>query len=803
LLIAKPDHFRPRWIKVLTDLWDSKLRTTLVVASIAVGVFAIGMIATAYAILAEDINHSYAAANPVNIDVSTDPFYEDLVRIFETFPGVADVEGRRITSVRTSLDGLDWQSQTLIAVEDFETMNINKLGLLDGTQYPGRGELIVSKDFMIDTGYQVSDQIYVKFPDGESTIMPLVGLVADQARVRDASMGASAYVSLDTLEHLGESDYYNHLYLTILGEGSDENEINELAALIKDKVERNQLNVYRIETRVSNKHPMISMLLAIFGVLGALGALITILSSTLIINTLNALLAQHMRQIGVMKLVGGRSYQILGMYLLLIFAYGAIALIIAIPAGAAAGYAFAAFIAYMMNVELQGFRIFPMAILLQALIAFLIPLGAGFIPVKRGSKINVRRAISNDRTVGQPARLSWLNQIAKWVPWISRPILLSIRNTFRQRGRLMLTIFTLTIAGAVFIAVFNVRASMTLFMDDIAQHFLGDVTVNFNKPYPIRRVERAILPIPGIIGMEAWGAAAGEIWDANDDVVTNLSIVAPPAATDLLEPDIVAGRWLQTGEKRALVVSDAIYDFYPDLQPGETIMIKIPGENVAEWTVVGVFRFINMIGDPLAYADSVYISSLENLESRSSSFRLITDDHTPQKQKEIVQFLETYLDERGFSVSSIEAGSLLQEDSSKAITILVSFLLIMALLTAFVGSIGLTGTMGMNVLERTREIGVMRAIGAVDFEIIKSVVIEGMMIGLITWVLAIGLSFPVSRLLLRIISEAMMGSRMRLAFTPLGIYIWLVVVIVLSFVASILPARNAARLTINEVLAYE
>ena len=55
--------------------------------------------------------------------------------------------------------------------------------------------------------------------------------------------------------------------------------------------------------------------------------------------------------------------------------------------------------------------------------------------------------------------------------------------------------------------------------------------------------------------------------------------------------------------------------------------------------------------------------------------------------------------------------------------------MIMALLTAFVGSIGLTGTMGMNVLERTREIGVMRAIGAVDFEIMKSVVIEGMMIG--------------------------------------------------------------------------
>jgi putative ABC transport system permease protein len=111
--------------------------------------------------------------------------------------------------------------------------------------------------------------------------------------------------------------------------------------------------------------------------------------------------------------------------------------------------------------------------------------------------------------------------------------------------------------------------------------------------------------------------------------------------------------------------------------------------------------------------------------------------------------------------------------------------------------------MGMNVLERTREIGVMRAIGAVDLEIMKSVVIEGLIIGLITWILAIGLSFPISALLLRIISEAMMGSSMDLTFTSQGVFIWLAVVIVLSFTASILPARNAARLTIQEVLAYE
>lgn len=800
---TKPDLIKPRWSKVLSDLWSSKFRTLLVVASIAVGVFAIGVIASAYAILSEDISVSYASVNPVNVEIWTDPFREDFVRLIERMPNVEYADGARIVGVRTSRDGVDWQSQSLIAIEDFENKKINQLDTVAGTKYPNRGELIVSTDFMNDTGYQVGERIHVEFPNGDIHIMPLVGLVGDQAGGGDPTMGAGAYTTLDTLRYFGQGDDFNRLYVTVVGEGVDEDEISAVAAQVEDKVESNQRNVYRMNTGVSNEHPQASMALAVFGVLGALGGLITILSSSLIINTLNALLVQHMRQIGVMKLVGGRSYQILGMYLTLIFAYGVLALAVAIPAGAVGGYALAEFMAYMMNVTLQGYRVIPFAIVLQVLLAFLIPLGAGFFPVNKGSKINVRRAISNDRSRGQKTKLGLLDRIFQWIPWISRPILLSIRNTFRQKGRLMLTIFTLTIAGAVFIAVFNVRASMTDFMGQLARHFMGDVTIRFDQAYPIRRIENAIMGLPGVAGMEAWAGAGGEIWDSEDNTVANMSIIAPPADSTLIDPDIIAGRWLFPGEKKALVVSDTIYDYYPDLRIGDTIIVKIPGERADEWTVVGVFRFIDMIGDTLAYADQDFISKLYGLENRASSYRVITGDHTLEKQKEMVHFLEPYLEDRGFSVGSIDAGSVIQEDASRAISILVSFLLAMALLTAFVGSIGLTGTMGMNVLERTREIGVMRAIGAVDFEIIKSVVIEGFVIGMITWALAIGISFPISNLLLNIISESMMGSAMSLTFTPLGIYIWLAVVIALSFFASILPARNAARLTINEVLAYE
>ena len=780
------------------------MRTLLVVASIAVGVFSIGMIISAYTILEADIDGSYAAAAPVNIEIWTDPFEEDLVRIIERVPGVAVAEGRQITGVRTTNDGSDWQNLTLIGVTDFETMKINQLSTVAGTRYPARRELLVSQDFMADTGYTLGEQIEVELANGTSHTLPLVGIVGDQVTgAGEVTAGPKAYLTIETLESLDMPGYYNRFYVRIEGDGTNKAEIEALADIVEDKIEHNHRNVYRTEVKVSDEHPMASLILAVLGVLGALGALITFLSGALIINTLNALLNQHMRQIGVMKLIGGRSNQIMAMYMILIFMYGLIALLIAVPAGAAAGYGLASYIAYTMNATLQDFRIIPVAIIIQVLIAFLVPLGAGFFPVNKGARTNVRRAISNDRAMAQSTGLGWFNQITNWVTFISRPILLSIRNTFRQTGRLLLTIFTLTVAGAIFIAVFNVRTSMTDFIDQLTMHFLGDVTLSFSQPYPITRIEKIALSIPGVSDIEGWGGVNTEIWDEDDNIIENMAIIAPPADTALVDPDMVAGRWLRPGEEKAAVVSDSIYDTFPNLQPGDPILVKVPGQRVEEWSVVGIFRFVSMVGDTLAYADYDYVTDLLDLPNQAYSYRVITDEHSLEAQKEIAQILDKYLTDRGFQVSGVMAGLTIQEDNARAVNILVVFLMIMALLTAFVGSIGLTGTMGMNVLERTREIGIMRAIGAVDFEIMKSVVIEGVTIGLITWVLAIGVSFPISNILLKIISDSMMGSTMDLTFTPFGIYLWLGVVILLSIIASVIPARNAARLTINEVLAYD
>ncbi len=511
---VKPNVLKPRWSKVLSDLWDDKTRTALVVASIAVGVFAVGMIITALMILREDINISYASANPANIEIWTDPFHGDFVRVIEKVPGVDEVEGRHIVSIRARKGGENWQRLTLVGVPDFENMSVNQLDTLEGTQSPGSGEVILSQNMINSTGYQVGDEIEIELPDGSTHQITVTGLVSDQTSARpDANATSNAFVTMDTVRSLGLGNNYNRLLITVVGNGSDETFITTVVSDIEDKIEGHNRAVFRTEKNKSNEHPMTDTILAMMGVLGALGILIAILSVSLIINTLNAMMTQQLRQIGVMKLIGASSFQILAMYLSLIIVYGVIALAIAVPLGTLAGNALAGFVTNLMGAELQGFSIIPIAIAVQVLLAFLIPLAAGFFPVNRGARTNVRRAISNYHPRNQASGQSLFNRSGRWVSWISRPILLSIRNTFRRKGRLILTLFTLIMGGAIFIGVFNVRVSLEDYVGQMGQHFMADVNLTLERPYRTAQVERDMRMIPGVQDVEAWAGASAQIQD--------------------------------------------------------------------------------------------------------------------------------------------------------------------------------------------------------------------------------------------------------------------------------------------------
>ncbi len=810
--------FRPRWRKVVHDLFDNVARTLLVVFSIAVGVFSIGVISGAYVIISNDMPITYAANVPANIELRMANFGDEVLTSVRNSKDVEDAEARYVFNVRVRVPGTQkWTTLDLMAFDDYKKNQVNLLQPVEGKSAPGKHEVVLEKGVLdkLDTG--VGGELEFELPDGTTKILPVVGIVKDSATgAGDFLASEMAYITMSTLPSMQQPQVFNRIYVTVSSGGDDLAHIREVGASLKDKLEKGGALVIRQRFSETHKHPLTDTLNAVLGILLALGVLILFLSSSLIANTLSALLNQHLRFIGVMKLIGGRAQQVLIMYLVLILSFGIIALLIAVPLGGVGAYALANYIASTLSFDLLGYRVVPLSASIQIAVGLLVPLIAGMTPVVNGSRITVLSALSGNLAEDEKPHDGPGQKRVHWMDWmqvqfthmlarrgihIPRPFVISLRNTFRRRSRLMLTLFTLTMGGAIFIAVFNVRVTLHDYMGIIGKYFSADVTLDFNRPYRLREIEQAVMQVDGVTGVEGWQFVSGEILDPNGNVLENLNVFGPPADSLLVRPLMVSGRWLHADDVRGLALSESVLKYYPDLKPGQTIRLKINGDD-QDWTVLGIFKFMDREG-VFAYAPFGYISEVNNLANRSYSFRVVASNHDRATQDAMAEKLDTYLRDKGFDLRRSEAGHASLDTATESLDILVTFLLIMAILTAVVGSMGLTGTMGMNVLERTREIGIMRAIGADDRAVMRTVIAEGVVIGVISFALAIILSIPFTYMLSTIVSLAVFQTPIDVVFTYSGYAIWLGLVLALSAVASILPARNAARLTIREVLAYE
>ncbi len=809
---------RPRWRKVWHDLTGSLSRTLLVVVSIVMGVFSIGVITGTYVIISQDMSASYASNNPMNVELLTNDFNSSLIQTVQDMHGVKQAEGRRAFGMQVRTPGSSqWVPVNVVAINNFETQKINLMHVLSGIGRPARNQVLLEKKVLDSLHVKVGDSLEFLLDNGSLRTLKVVGIVQDPSTgAGDFLADPYIYISTDSLSYLGQPVIYNRLYATLAAGQNDDAVLRQMAAAIKDNVEKSGYSVQQTSYFKTDQHPLASTVQAILGILLVLGILILFLSSSLIANTLNALLNQHLRHIGVMKLVGGRRSQIFAMYIVLILAFGTIALLIAVPLGGQGAYALASYIANMINFNLLGYRIVPLAFAIQIIVGLAVPLLAGLVPVLNGSRITVLRALSGDMLqeekkhslLAKPGPSAfehfqvWFTAaLARRGVHIPRPLLISLRNTFRRRGRLVLTLFTLTMGGAIFIAVFNVRVTLFDYINSIGNYFLADVSLDFNQPYRLDEVKNTALQVPGVVAVEGWAYTSAEAINPDGTVGNTLTILAPPVNSKLVAPVMVSGRWLEPGDQKAITVSEDILSKFPGLSPGKTIRLKINGI-AADWTVVGIFKFASQ-GGTVAYGTYETISAVTHTSNHAFTFRIVTDGHTPAYQQMMSDRLDKYFRDRDYQVSAARSGDSTLSSAAGSLEILVTFLLIMALLTAVVGSMGLMGTMGMNVLERTREIGIMRSIGAVDAEVMRTVIVEGMLIGGISWLIGAILSFPITYLLSDIISLAIFQSPIAVHFTYQGFAIWLLVVLALSAVASILPARNAARLTIREVLAYE
>jgi len=166
--------------------------------------------------------------------------------------------------------------------------------------------------------------------------------------------------------------------------------------------------------------------------------------------------------------------------------------------------------------------------------------------------------------------------------------------------------------------------------------------------------------------------------------------------------------------------------------------------------------------------------------------------------------LKARFEEAGTKVDFYTTGVKLEERefATNQFNTVVWMLVGLAALVATVGGIGLTGSLGISVMERTREIGVMRAIGAGSGTIMGLFMMEGVLQGLISWALAVPISFAVARPLAQLLGQTMIDVDLDFAYNWPAVLIWLALVVLIAVMFSTGPARNATRISVRQSLAY-
>ncbi|MBK9712283.1 MAG: ABC transporter permease [Kouleothrix sp.] len=792
----------PRWRKVLGDLWSYKTRTLLVVLSIAVGVFAIGMISGTQVILMRDMQASYLAIDPPAAIIGLERFDDELPQAIRRMPEVDEAEGRAGLSVRVQVGQDSWRTLNLQAIPNFRDIRINKISPVEGAWPPASREVLIERSSLGLTNARIGDSLQIELSDGTRRTIRIAGTAHNINMPPAAFTGVvDGFISLDTLEWLGMPRSYTALYITTTDKTLDRSGVGKVVNRVRDKIEQSGRRTFSAYVPIPGQHPADASVRPMLLILGVLGAMSLLMSGFLVVNTIGALLMQQYRQIGVMKSIGADTRQITGMYLATVLAYSLLALLVAVPLGALGAYGFTGYLAKLINFDVLDYAIPPQVLVLEVACGLVVPLLAALWPILSGARVTVREAISSYGLGHGRFGKRRLDRMLERVRFLSRPMLLSLRNTFRRRGRLALTLTTLTLGGALVIGVFSVRAGLLMTAERVIFTFWRqDLIANFSQSYRVDLLDQEARKVPGVVRVEpvssAWMRRLRPDGTESDDISLN----GVRFDNDLINPTVLSGRWLQQGDQNAIVISTDMTKNEDDLKVGDDVTFKF-GERELTWRVVGIYQ--GGLQPARGFTTYDYLASVIHRPGQAGWVQVVTDQHDLATHQRVARDLDQHFKAVGIRLSSTQTIDDARATISNQFSVVVVFLMIMALLMALVGGLGLMGTMSINVLERTREIGVLRAIGASTGAILQIVIAEGVLIGLISWLLGGLLALPLSLLLSNAVGEAFLQMPLTFVFSLPGLLIWLGVVMALAGLASFLPAWNAARLTVRDVLAYE
>ena len=800
----------PRWKKLQRDLQAARGRMAMMALAIAVSLFGVGTILSAYTILTREISRNYLGTHPASALLELDRVDDSVVEAVRQRPGIVEAEAGAWVMARVEVSPNEWMPLLLFVVKDFNTLRVNTFQSEDGAWPPPEQTLLLEREALALVNAKIGARLKVQTPNGAKQGIAISGTVHDPGLAPAwQEQTAYGYVTPATLAWLGESDTLHILKVVAKDQPSDIAAIDSTVSALAVWLKGQGYTVEEIRIPPPGKHPHQSQMTSILVMLLVFSFMALVLSGILTAAMIGGLLAQQIRQIGIMKAIGARSSQITSLYLVLIVLIGMAAVVIGLPPGIAAGRGFARVVGQLLNFTLYSEAIPAWVYGVQMLMGILVPLLVTLNPILRTTRTTVRETLNDygatRETFGSRGLDGWLSKIRG----VDNTLILALRNTFRRRGRLLLTLGLLSAAGGMFMTGINVKTGWERYLADAASDRHYDLEIRLNSSQSEGKIFSTLTSIPGVQKAESWNFAPAALYrpDGLDIVRTypdgghgSFTLRSAPPESNLMGLPLLSGRWLEADDTDAVTLNQNAKALFPNAEIGDTLRLTVEGKPAA-FRLVGIVKQILTPAAAYVTPNGYAVATGQSLQS-TNAVRVVMREHDANTIRAVTGKIERVLEAENVSMKVVISETMLEGATSGHVYVFIASLILMSAVMAVVGALGLTSSMGTSVIERTREFGIMRAIGAKSRTVLRNVISEGVFIGLMSWVFAVTFSIPLSLGVGYLIGNLAFRAPLPLILSPFGLVLWLWVIVIGSMAASAYPAQKASSLTIRETLSY-
>jgi putative ABC transport system permease protein len=774
--------------KAFRDVLAHKLRSLLVIVSIAIGVFGVTAISSTAVEVNATMDRLYRNANQPDLSI---PVWPPVTRRIEGAIGqvanVKELEGHLSFATQ-------WVPKT--SREPLLVVGQTGLGKPGGMNYPsktkgafpGRGDLLLEDSAIrLFPDLHPGSRVHIVTARGVRTYR--ISGLGHSVSVAPAPLSgqAVAFMSRGQVERM--SDLRGDT--TLLVKVRDFGKRKETARAIRARLQSLGESTGTITIRDPNSYPGKDVVNSVLGLMEIFGWVAFITSSFLIINTISTVVVEQRNQIGSMKAIGARTGSVMRVYLTLVLLYATVATALGLILGILGAHALLSFAASYLNFQVTGLTLSSGPLLTGAIAGIGIALLAALLPVWLGCRISIREAIVS-YGLGRNFGRGILDRLVASLRFLPFSTILAVRNLTRNRTRMLLTMLGLVITGAAVMAVYSVNYSLSRTLTTSFHNYRADLVFGTAAPASAAAFSNAIDSVDGVTRTEVWLTLSVRFRGEDG---TAFGIPAKTGVYDLRR--LSSGRWFGSGDRNVVDITNQLAQRL-DLHVGDRISVS-SDSGLSRWRVIGIVDDVAN-GDTAFYAPISEVALLGSIPQQRGDLALVRlANNTPasvdRKRDEIsVALAGARIPAAGRTIAEIE------EQGKSQFQIITGLLYVIVVIIGLVGALALFGTITMSVLERRREIGVMRSVGARTRAIVWVFLAEALVLGFVGWLVSIALGYMAARWLAGLMSATLLP--LTFFFPIAGIVLTFVIIFVISFLAAIGPSLGAARTRISDTLRY-